>query len=117
MRINFSYSSVWPKLLVASSKVKSTKAVLCPNSREQSTIFGPWSFEWIKDHHLGDIDLIFSNKGKDKTIVHPQAKKGASTIKSHFHIPSLVSLWRVDKMQLKDRQALLWVQEVQKEKK
>jgi len=95
----------------------SAKAVSCPISRGQSKISGPWSFEWIKDHHLGDVGLIFSHKSKDKTIVRQQAKKGVSTNKSQLHTPSLVSLRRVARMPLKDRQALLRMFKRYKQKK
>ena len=41
------------------SKVKSKKAASCPNNSRQSSSSGPWSFEWIKYHHLGDVGLIY----------------------------------------------------------
>jgi hypothetical protein len=51
---------------VEPSKVKSKKAASCPKNRRQSSISGPWSFEWIKYHHLGDVGLNFSQERKDR---------------------------------------------------
>jgi len=64
----------------ASSKLITTKAASCSNSRKPS-ISGPWSFEWIKDHHLGDVGVIFSHKKKTKSRrITPSNIKGSLTL-------------------------------------
>jgi len=82
----------------AAIKMKSTKAASCSNSRKSSSISGPWSFEWIKDHPLGDVGVVFSHKRKEK--VTQQRHKVT-------HYPSLISLRRIARMPLKDRQNLI----------
>jgi hypothetical protein len=90
------------------------KASSYPNSRKKYSISGPWSFEWIKDHHLGDVGVIFTHNEKNK-VIQKQHHKGVP--KSQMHIPSLVSLRRVARMPLKDRQALLRMFRKYKKKK
>jgi len=98
----------------ASSKLITAKAASCSNSRKPS-ISGPWSFEWIKDHHLGDVGVIFSHKKKNKKPKdHTQQHKGVAN--THVHNPSLVSLRRVARMSLKDRQALICMLKKHKKK-
>jgi len=94
----------------ATSKLQSTKDASCSISRKPS-ISGPWSFEWIKDHHLGDVGVIFTHKQNKKMKHHNQQQdhnqqhKGVAN--TPIHNPSLVSLRRVARMPLKDRQALI----------
>jgi len=48
----------------AACKINPTKVASCSNTRKSSTISGPWSFDWIKDHHVGDAGVVFSHKKK-----------------------------------------------------
>jgi len=41
------------------SKINPTKATSCSNTRKSTSILGPWSFDWIKDHHVGDVAVVF----------------------------------------------------------
>jgi len=82
----------------AASKVKSTKAASCSNTRKSPSISGPWSFKWIKDHHIGDVGVVFSHKRKEKVL---QQRHKAT------HNPSLIILRRIACMSLKDRQHLI----------
>jgi len=82
----------------AASKMKSTKATSCSNTRRSHSILGPWSSEWIEDRHLGDVGVVFSHKRKEKVM--QQRHKATRN-------PSLISLRRIARMSLKDRQNLI----------
>lgn len=82
----------------ATSKLKSTKATSCSNTRKSPSISDPWSFKWIKDPNFGDVGVVFSHKRKEKVIQQwPKAT----------HNPSLISLRRVAYMPLKDHQNII----------
>jgi hypothetical protein len=38
------------------------------DTRKSHSISGPWSSEWIKDRHLGDVGVVFSHKRKEKVM-------------------------------------------------
>jgi len=78
----------------AASKINPTKAASCSNTRKSSTISGPWSFDWIKDHHVGDAAVVFSHKKKNKVM---QRRHNVT------HNPTLISLRRIARMPFKDR--------------
>lgn len=56
---------------------------------------------------MGDVDVIFTHKGKKKMNDKLKQHKGVSKANSLIHNPSLVSMGRVAHMSLKDRQALI----------
>jgi len=82
----------------AASKIQTTKAASCSNTRKPHPISGPWSTEWIHDRHLGDVGVVFSHKSKEKRM-KPRLKA--------THNPSLLSLRRIARMSHKDRQHLI----------
>ena len=82
----------------AASKIQTTKATSCSNTRKSHPISGPWSTEWINDRPLGDVGVVFSHKSKEKRM--KQRLKVT-------HNPSLISLRRIARMSLKDRQHLI----------
>jgi len=50
----------------AARKINRTKAASCSNTRKSTPISGPWSFDWIKDHHVGDVGVVFHIKRRKK---------------------------------------------------
>jgi len=82
----------------AASKIYPSKAASCTNIRKSTSISGPWSFDWIKDHHLGDVGVVFSHK-KKKKVMHQRHKLPLN--------PSLINLRCIARMPLKDRQNLI----------
>jgi len=66
---------------------------------------------------LGDVGVIFSHKRKKKVNDKQKHHKGSSKANSLIQNPSLISMRRVARMLLKDRQALLRMLKKHKKKK
>ena len=66
---------------------------------------------------MGDVGVIFSHKRKKKVNDKQKHHKGSSKANSLIQNPSLISMRRVARMLLKDRQALLRMLKKHKKKK
>jgi hypothetical protein len=62
--LHYFFNEILHHELCGVNTLVNTKAASCFNTRNSSSISGPWSFDWIKDHHVGDAGVVFSHKKK-----------------------------------------------------
>jgi len=68
-------SEVTVNILEEQTSPVSGRASSCTLTREKPIMSGPWSFEWLQDQNLNNVDVGFSPLGKSKPSVQPSKSK------------------------------------------
>ncbi|KEH25709.1 RNA recognition motif [Medicago truncatula] len=100
-------------LTEAKVKRRKSRASSCPPRAARSVESGPWSLEWLSEHHHGDAGVISSARKKVKKVVRPIAQSGicANNRKKVNGVlrHSVISLKKVARLPSKDRSTILHI--------
>ncbi|AET02659.2 DUF4283 domain protein [Medicago truncatula] len=100
-------------LTEAKVKRRKSRASSCPPRAARSVESGPWSLEWLSEHHHGDAGVISSARKKVRKVVRPifqsdicaNKRKKVNGVLRH----SVISLKKVAQLPSKDRSTVLHI--------
>jgi len=93
---------------VSTGATRSKRTSSCPPGRTRSILSGPWSVEWLSDHHHGDASIISSLRKKSMKDSVSQERKHDTRKKNESVLRHpMVNIKKVARLPTKDRSGVL----------